>query len=232
MEPTPAPKKRDYSGRVYKPRKCLDCPVVFTPRSSQQNRCSACQRERNLRLKREDMQRSSAAKRKPRFCATCGTELPVYRGMHSLYCATCRPEVRKRYNREKNREATASGKAKEYNRKYWLANREQINERSRQSRRANGWASDNAAIHRRRMRVEAGKLDALDRMLSRFYRCAIKGDSCFYCGSPNTQCVDHYFAIAKGGSDRWFNLFRACRSCNLSKGTMCGTKYLLLLSGG
>jgi len=230
MEPTPAPKKRDYSGRVYKPRKCEDCPVVFTPRSSQQARCPACQRERNLRLKREDMQRSNAAKRKPRFCATCGTELPSYQGMHSKYCEACRPDARKQINREKNRQVRASGKAKEYNRRYEQAHPERIREKRRLYRQAHP-EKDLAAIHRRRMRVEAGKLDALDRLLSTEYRRVIKGDPCFYCGSPDTQCVDHYFAIAKGGSDRWFNLVRACRSCNLSKRTMCGTAFLLR-SGG
>ena len=231
MEPTPGPKKRDYSGRVYKPRTCLDCPAVFTPRSSQQKRCSACQRENTLRLKREDQNQRNASRREARYCATCGAELPAYWGMHSLYCEACRPEAQKQAHRARNREARASGRQKEYDRKYWLANRERINERARTARRASGWASDNAALHRRRMRIDAGKLDALDRLLSVLYREALKGDPCFYCGSLDTQCVDHYFAIAKGGTDHWFNLVRSCRADNLSKGTMCGTKYLLL-SGG
>jgi 5-methylcytosine-specific restriction endonuclease McrA len=231
MEPTPAPKRRDYSGRVYKPRKCVDCPVIFTPGSSGQKRCQDCQRERTLRLKREDMQRRADAQREPRHCVSCGAELPVYRGMHSPHCEACRPAARKEVERQRNRERTVSGERKKHDRKYWLANRERINERARKARRASGWASDNAAIHRRRMRIEAGQLDTLDCLLSVLYRQAIKGDPCFYCGSPDTQCVDHYFAIAKGGSDRWFNLVRACRDCNLSKGTRCGTAFLLL-SGG
>jgi hypothetical protein len=230
MEPTPAPKKRDYSGRVYKPCTCEGCPVVFTPRSSQQKRCPDCQRERDLRLKRESMQRHNDAKREPRHCATCSTELPVYRGMHSEFCEDCRPEARKQYNRRKNREARASGRAKEYNRRYQQAHPERVREMRRRYRQANP-EKDLAAIHRRRMRVEAGKLDTLDRLLSTEYRKAVKGDPCFYCGSTDTQCVDHYFAIAKGGSDRWFNLVRACKPCNLAKHTMCGTAFLLLAGG-
>ena len=46
------------------------------------------------------------------------------------------------------------------------------------------------------------------------------------------SCVDHFFPLAKGGTDHWFNLVRACRSCNLRKRTMCGTAFLLLTSGG
>jgi len=231
MEPTPALKKRDYSGRVYKPRKCEDCPVVFIPRSSQQTRCPDCQRERDLRLKRESMQRSNAAKRELRYCATCGAQLPAYQGMHSAYCEACRPAGRKEAWQARNRERVASGRKSEYDRQYRIDHPEKVSEWARRSRQAHP-ELDSAALHRRRMRIDAGKLDALDRLLSTEYRKAIKGDPCFYCGSPDTQCVDHYFAIAKGGSDRWFNLVRACRSCNLSKGTHCGTAFLLLQPGG
>jgi 5-methylcytosine-specific restriction endonuclease McrA len=230
MEPTPAPKKRDYSGRVYKPRTCLDCPAVFTPRSSQQKRCSACQREHDLRLKREDQNQRNASRRKPRYCATCGAELPVYWGRPSAYCDTCRPAGRKAAWQARNRKSVVSGSKSKYDRQYRRDNPEKVGEWARRYRQAHP-EKDLASIHRRRMRIDAGKLDALDRLLSAEYRRAIQGDACFYCGSPDTQCVDHYFAIAKGGTDRWFNLVRACRSCNLSKHTMCGTAFLLL-SGG
>lgn len=230
MEPTPAPKKRDYSGRVYKPRKCEDCPVVFEPRSSQQKRCAGCQRERTLYLKREDEKRRNSAKRKPRYCATCDAELPVYWGSHSRHCDTCRPAYKKELAREKRAEYIADGRNKQWQRKYALANAETIRESRRRFRQAHP-EGDAAALHRRRMRLEAGKLDATERLLSALYRRAIRQDPCFYCGTTDTQCVDHYFAIAKGGSDRWFNLVRACRKCNLSKGTLCGTAFLLLTGG-
>jgi len=83
----------------------------------------------------------------------------------------------------------------------------------------------------RRRRIKAD-MDATDRLLSALYREAIKGDPCFYCGSAETQCVDHFFPLVKGGTDHFFNLVRACTRCNLRKsGTMCGTAFLLL-SGG
>lgn len=226
MQGTPAPKKRDYSGRVYKPRKCENCPVVFTPGSSGQKRCPECQHLRDLRLKCEFEQRKRAAARSVRHCADCGTELPTPRGRPSERCAPCRKRYWKEVAREKREEYAADGRNDEWQRDYRERHGERIRERLRQYKHDHP-EYDQAAIHRRRMRVEAGKLDALDRMLSRFYRQAIKGDPCFYCGTSDTQCVDHYFAIAKGGSDRWFNLVRACRKCNLSKRTQCGTAFIL-----
>jgi hypothetical protein len=230
MQDKPALKKRDYSGRVYKPRECEDCRAVFTPLSSQQPRCAACQRERTLRLKREDAQRRNDARREPRYCAMCSAELPVYQGNHSRHCDDCRPLHWKEVSRESNERARLDGRHKQHQLSYQERHGDRIRELSRQYKREHP-EYDQAALHRRRMRVEAGKLDAVDRMLSRFYRRAIKSDLCFYCGTSDTQCIDHYFAIAKGGSDRWFNLVRACRKCNLSKRTMCGTAFLLLTGG-
>jgi hypothetical protein len=226
MQDKPAPKKRDYSGRVYKPRKCEDCPVIFTPGSSGQKRCADCQQRRNRRLATEKQKQYYHAKREPRYCAMCGAELPVYWGNHSRHCDTCRPLYKKELARAKRLEYVADGRTKEYQRRYKLANPDQVRESARIWRQAHP-EEGLAAIHRRRVRVDAGKLDELDRLLSTLYRKAIKHDPCFYCGSPATQCVDHYFAIAKGGSDRWFNLVRSCRSCNLSKRTMCGTAFIL-----
>lgn len=83
-----------------------------------------------------------------------------------------------------------------------------------------------AAAARRRQRATHG-MDDLDRWLSAEYRKAIADDPCFYCGDPETHHVDHFFPIAKGGTDVWFNLVAACRDCNLSKFTTCGTAFLL-----
>lgn len=74
-------------------------------------------------------------------------------------------------------------------------------------------------------------MDATDRLLSAFYRQAIRNDPCYYCGSSVTDHTDHFFPLAKGGTDHWFNLVRACRSCNFSKRTTCGTAFLLLTGG-
>lgn len=83
-----------------------------------------------------------------------------------------------------------------------------------------------AAAARRRQRAEHG-MDAIDMMLSWAYRQAIKNDPCFYCGSAETDHVDHYFPLAKGGNDAWVNLVKSCQRCNLEKFTKCGTAYLL-----
>jgi 5-methylcytosine-specific restriction endonuclease McrA len=230
MQGMPAPKKRDYSGRVYKPRTCTDCPIVFTPGSSGQKRCTDCQYQHNLRLAREKQKQYNDAKREPRYCAICFAELPVYQGNHSRHCDTCRPLYRKEVTRESNERARLDGRHKQGQQRYKLANPDQVRESARRWRQAHP-EEGLAAIHRRRVRVEAGRMDDLDRLLSTLYRKVIKGDPCFYCGTFDTQCVDHYFAIAKGGSDRFFNLVRACRKCNLSKRTMCGTAFLLLTGG-
>jgi hypothetical protein len=94
------------------------------------------------------------------------------------------------------------------------------------------WLLANPEYHsvrnaRRRLRMQ---LPREDRQISRAYRRAIRNDPCLYCGGV-AEHTDHYFPLAKGGTDAWFNLCRACRKCNLSKHTMCGTAFLLL-SGG
>lgn len=75
-------------------------------------------------------------------------------------------------------------------------------------------------------------MDVADRELSVAYRLAIRHDPCFYCGSPETDHVDHFFPIAKGGTDVWWNLVRACSRCNHAKYDRCGTAFLLLTAGG
>ncbi|MFJ6316077.1 HNH endonuclease [Streptomyces californicus] len=87
-----------------------------------------------------------------------------------------------------------------------------------------------AKTNRRRQIIKVD-MDALDRALSADYRRAIANDDCAYCGEPSSQ-VDHFFPIAKGGTDHWLNLARACEPCNKSKAARCGTWFLLLRGGG
>jgi hypothetical protein len=47
MQDTPALKRRDYSGRAYRPRTCQDCHEAFTPQSSSQKLCPDCRERRN-----------------------------------------------------------------------------------------------------------------------------------------------------------------------------------------
>ena len=134
---------------------------------------------------------------------------------------------------------------KRNNRDYYQRTQADLREYARQYREvyaeehrayARAWNAANPearqAMHARRRRRLDAEMDDLDRMLSVLYRIAIRNDACYYCGSPVTDHVDHYFPLAKGGTDHWWNLVRSCRADNLSKQVMCGTKYLLLLSGG
>ena len=81
--------------------------------------------------------------------------------------------------------------------------------------------------HKQHTEFAAVDMDDTDRLLSVLYRSAIKNDPCYYCGSPDTDHVDHFFPLAKGGTDHFWNLVRACQRDNLSKHTQCGTAYLL-----
>lgn len=82
---------------------------------------------------------------------------------------------------------------------------------------------------RRRSRERDG-LDSLDRELSRAYRAAIASDLCFYCGSLGEH-DDHMTPLARGGTDHWWNLTRACSPCNLAKWTMTADEYILAREG-
>jgi hypothetical protein len=126
------------------------------------------------------------------------------------------------------------------NRAYYLRNQAALREYARQYREvyadehragAIAWAAANPearqAAHARRRRRVAADMDDTDRLLSVLYRQAIKGDPCFYCGSPVTHHVDHFFPLAKGGTDHWFNLVRSCQRCNLRKQAQCGTAFIL-----
>lgn len=133
---------------------------------------------------------------------------------------------------------------KRNNRAYYLLNQADLREYARQYREvyaeehrayASAWNAANpaarqAAHARRRQRLQVA-MDATDRLLSALYRLAIRDDPCFYCGSPDTDHTDHFFPLAKGGTDHWFNLVRACEHCNCSKQVMCGTAFLLLAGG-
>lgn len=69
-------------------------------------------------------------------------------------------------------------------------------------------------------------LSGEDRAISAGYRRAIANDPCAYCGGKGEH-NDHVFPLAKGGSDHWWNLVRACAPCNKSKAAHCGTWFRL-----
>jgi 5-methylcytosine-specific restriction endonuclease McrA len=216
--------------RVYKQRACEDCGTLYVPNSSQQVRCGACQQARTLRLGREGKTRSRKAAYEPRYCVDCGAELPPPKrgGRLIQRCEPCNEAHREGYEVARRKARSESGYRRTYNKQWRVANPEKVRESSRRYKQANPEV-DLAAIHRRRQRLDHG-MDARDREMSVDYRRAIRDDPCFYCGSSAERChVDHYFPLAKGGTDHWFNLVPACRTCNLRKFTECGTAYLLRL---
>ena len=127
-----------------------------------------------------------------------------------------------------------------YDRAYYQSRRVEFQEYARQWRLANGddhraavraWNLANrearqASQARRRTRVKA-EMSAADRRMSVARRIEIKYDPCFYCGCAETSDTDHFFPLAKGGTDHWWNLVRACDSCNSRKNATCGTAFLL-----
>lgn len=129
-----------------------------------------------------------------------------------------------------------------YSEAYYEANREEILKKKRQYRDTpQGMAStraynqqyfkENREIKhakdaRRKMRIRGTtKMSSEDRVLSTAYRKAIRNDPCFYCGAPGKQ-DDHWMPLAKGGTDHWWNLVRACAPCNNSKHARCGDHFI------
>ncbi|MEU0783535.1 HNH endonuclease signature motif containing protein [Streptomyces sp. NPDC006173] len=90
------------------------------------------------------------------------------------------------------------------------------------------WLAANA---RRKQRLKVA-MDVLDRQLSIAYRRAIRQDSCTYCSRRRMgdMHVDHFFPLAKGGTDHWWNLAQSCGPCNRHKHDRCGT-WLILRRG-
>lgn len=79
----------------------------------------------------------------------------------------------------------------------------------------------------RRVRVTA-QMSEEDKEISRGYRQSLEDIPCHYCGLLKDKMhIDHFFPLAKGGTDHWYNLVPACSDCNLSKGTTCGTMFTM-----
>jgi len=123
---------------------------------------------------------------------------------------------------------------------YYQSRKPEFQEYARAWRLANGdehraavsaWNASNrtaryAAQARRVLAANAG-MDDFDRELSVAYRLAIRHDPCFYCKSPETAHIDHFFPLVKGGTDHFWNLVRACQRCNNAKYAQCGTAFIL-----
>lgn len=79
-----------------------------------------------------------------------------------------------------------------------------------------------AQDRKRRARNRKG-MTKEDKKIANAYRLAIAKDPCFYCGEIDViMHVDHFYALARGGTSHWYNLVRACSVCNYAKRTKCG----------
>ncbi|MFE9850333.1 HNH endonuclease [Streptomyces sp. NPDC005576] len=87
------------------------------------------------------------------------------------------------------------------------------------------WLAANA---RRKQRLKVD-MDKMDRALSLAYRRAIRVDACRYCSRRlvGDMHVDHFYPLAKGGTNHWWNLVQSCGPCNRHKHDRCGTWMLL-----
>ncbi len=107
-------------------------------------------------------------------------------------------------------------RSRSYAQEYYQKNKERINKRNAE------YAKNNREVRRgvkARYRAQLVKgMSKLDRKKSTLHRKRIKDDPCFYCGGFTAEMHDdHYYPIAKGGTDHWFNLVRSCQVCNQKK---------------
>lgn len=178
---------------------------------------------------------------KSKRCVKCGETKPVEefnwkvkaKGYRQSKCAPChRAEVAEWADANPGRRKDAGRRQvlSGYSARYREQNRDAMRSRNAAFYAANPeW---NAAKHaRRRARVDAN-MDTKDRALSVERRRAIKNDPCFYCGERSeVMHDDHVRPLAKGGTDHWWNLVRACASCNHRKGTKSADQFLNELAG-
>ncbi|WP_300610525.1 hypothetical protein [Trebonia sp.] len=118
-----------------------------------------------------------------------------------------------------------SGRQVEQAAAYYQAHREALKARALQYARDHPEQARASQLRHHRWGIEG--MDALDMEYEVEYRKAIRNDPCFYCGGPGEH-DDHYQALdgKPKGNNMWFNLVRACSSCNCSKRTMHGDDFL------
>jgi 5-methylcytosine-specific restriction endonuclease McrA len=125
-----------------------------------------------------------------------------------------RAQVMERY--EKIGQEEWYGSRREWYQQYYQKNKERINKRNAE------YAKNNREVRRgikARYRSQLVKgMSKLDRAKATAHRKAIRDNPCFYCnGFSPTMHDDHYFPLARGGTDHWFNIVRSCSTCNQKK---------------
>lgn len=177
-------------------------------------------------------------------CLSCGE--PMRADCQSNYHKLCRPPERKvvwgsvcvrhgtmnpcvECNREKHSawmrawRKTPGGKSSS---KQSMRDWHERNPDYQRKRAARRYASDPAyrfRIHEHTRARRAGAAPLTEEQRAEVF--ALTDGCCFYCGS-HADTVDHYIAIAKGGSHTLPNLVPACRSCNCKKCDRSPVKFL------
>ena len=127
-------------------------------------------------------------------------------------------EAAKQWREQHGRDEKAREEARERNKRYREANPDKVRQTKAKWEKANPeYRSARKAARRTR---EKARLSPLERAVSLAYRQAIQEDPCAYCGQPASH-TDHITPLARGGTDHWWNLARACQACNLAKGYRC-----------
>jgi 5-methylcytosine-specific restriction endonuclease McrA len=125
----------------------------------------------------------------------------------------------------KNKDSKAAYIARrQYYEEYYQKNKERINKRN------TDYAKNNREVRRgikSRYRSQLIRgMSRLDRKKSTLHRKIIKNKACFYCKSYTKQMHDdHYYPLAKGGTDHWFNIVRACQVCNQKKNARLASSF-------
>lgn len=241
MQDNPAKKKP-----AYKPRDCERCGVSFIPMSGRAKRCPTCRGAHRAEWKQEynhsyyQLNQSDLVE----YAARYRTEHPEEhraaskrwqednpdrkRSNDAAYRERNRPRLRES-NRVFSRESYArhADKRRAEQRRYAAEHPEKVREATRR------WIAAHpefrSAVNARRRMKRLTGMTREDIRMSRARRREICGDPCFYCGDPGQE-YEHYFPVAKGGTDIWVNILRSCLPCNRGPGgkhEMCGTAFML-----
>lgn len=109
-----------------------------------------------------------------------------------------------------------------YNASWYVANRAYIITYRAEHREAKATAKAN-----RRAKV---KLPKEDRAESTAWRKKIKDDPCYYCEQfTEVMHDDHVIPLSRGGTDHYWNIVRACSTCNLRKNAKTDLEYLAVM---
>ncbi len=183
-------------------------------------------------------------KYKDKTCVICGASFTPQSGIAKTCSPACqvknRTATQSKWHKDHPEQTAESRRRSQPKRDEWLRNN-----KDRMTATARAWRARNAdswseymqqwrGANRERARAYDSarrarqRLSPKDRAITVEYRKAIKRDPCFYCGKRMAGMHDdHFFPLALGGTDHWWNLVRACARCNTSKRARCGTWFTL-----